>query len=71
MLKNLYYPSGMSKRFYAACAAMQGLLSGYYSNPDMMKILDKDSMEEKMALSTFIVDQSYYIADELLRQENE
>lgn len=47
---------GISKRFYAACAAMQGLLS----NPNTVQ----DSFE-------IIVEMSYEVADELLRRENE
>jgi len=50
---------GMSKRFYAACAAMQGLTQrfiGIYSSDEDIK---------------GIVKQSYKLADELLRQENE
>lgn len=50
---------GMSKRFYAACAAMQGLLanqevnkSNYYNNEILVGV-------------------SYSIADELLKQENQ
>lgn len=50
--------NGMSKRFYAACAAMQGMLanpainaSDHYNNETIIGI-------------------SYAIADELLKQEN-
>lgn len=43
---------GMSKRFYAACAAMQGLLSKTYESS-----------------TELIVQHSYRLADELLRQE--
>lgn len=48
-------PNGMSKRFYAACAAMQGILAGgcnYTYN--FQKLLEN----------------SYKLADELLKQEN-
>ena len=51
-------PSGMSKRFYAACAAMQGL------------IIISSYPHSKEARETLIED-SYAIADELLKQENE
>ncbi len=47
---------GMSKRFYAACAAMQGLL--YLKH------------NENRILINSIVSTSYEIADELLKQEN-
>ena len=50
------YQLGMSKRFYAACAAMQGL----YSNPTMVN----RAVEEVIA-------SAYAAADELLKQENE
>lgn len=49
---------GMSKRFYAACAAMQGLLSAdakYNGKTDDRESLIKDA---------------YAFADELLKQEN-
>ncbi len=45
---------GMSKRFYAACAAMQGLLANRDFNHDL----------------TAVVKASYDFADELLKQEN-
>lgn len=50
------FSDGMSKRFYAACAAMQGLLA----NPDVRR-------ETSMSL---IILESYQLADELLKQEN-
>ena len=53
-----YTRGGMSKRFYAACAAMQGLLA--YQNLDMMKF----SFEEVIPKLAFMY------ADELLKQEN-
>ena len=49
------YQEGMSKRFYAACAAMQGLLS----NSQNLEIQN-----------TEVVNKAYAIADELLKQEN-
>ena len=49
------YQFGMSKRFYAACAVMQGL----YSNPAMAN----RAIEEVIA-------SAYAAADELLKQEN-
>ena len=57
---------GMNKRFYAACAAMQGILS----NPQTAKQVeaqygkvDKDRGYELIVLT------AYKVADELLRQE--
>ena len=48
---------GMSKRFYAACAVIQGVLAGggYY--------IGKDDAET-------LVKRAYELADELLKQEN-
>ena len=48
---------GITKRFYAACAAMQGLLSSGRVSTDMRP--------------TIIIKKSYELADELLKQENE
>ena len=58
----LCYHEGMSKRFYAACAAMQGLLS----NPSIgrpQSFADVDGYEEFIKVC-------YSYADELLKQEN-
>ena len=49
---------GMSKRFYAACAAMQGLLANPY--PDIIGLQ-----------SSQLIEISYEFADELLKQENQ
>ena len=48
---------GMSKRFYAACAAMQGMLAN--PNENLVHTVDND-----------IVRVAYRMADELLKQEN-
>ena len=54
--------AGMSKRFYAACAAMQGILSG----------MDCDQMVGHRVTDTKgIIELAYMCADELLKQENE
>ena len=66
---------GMSKRFYAACAAMQGLLSQHIKTEDM----EPDCIEPVYQASYSSLDPNYYelvrdayrIADELLKQENE
>ena len=50
--------TGMSKRFYAACAAMQGLCVG------------KTAAEIKMGSCADIAELSFMIADELLKQES-
>jgi len=49
---------GMSMRFYAACAAMQGLLAG-------------NELSKYVIDPTTIVQQAYKFADELLKQENQ
>jgi len=52
-------PWGMSKRFYAACAAMQGMLANSnYKDSDFNN--NKESM----------ISLCYVAADELLEQEN-
>ena len=53
-----FNPMGMSKQFYAACAALTGIMAN--SNPDFIK------MDFKTA-----VGHAYKCADELLKQENE
>lgn len=62
-----YSSSGMSKRFYAACAAMQGLLA----NELYMKDATKYSVENRLNLIPEIIKNAYFCADELLKQENE
>lgn len=52
---------GMTKRFYAACAAMQGLCA----------LPNKGTFESLEQANELLVKQSYAIADELLKQENE
>lgn len=56
-IKN-YYTNGMSKRFYAACIVMQGILANSHISTGL---LNKDG----------VVKASYQYADELLKQENE
>lgn len=50
------YRKGMTKRFYAACAAMQGLLY----NTSFIESNYKES----------IIKEAYEMADELIKQEN-
>jgi hypothetical protein len=50
---------GINKRFYAACVAMQGILSSSLANPS------------QPAHFINIVEDAYKFADELLKQENE
>lgn len=58
--------AGMSKRFYAACAAMQGLLA----NELYMKAATKYSIETELHLIPEIIKNAYSCAEELLKQEN-
>lgn len=55
---------GMSKRFYAACAAMQGILASpkvFYLSSD---VTTEANLTNKVKLS-------YMMADELLKQESD
>ena len=54
---------GMSKRFYAACVAMQGLLSNSVFMSYMAQEYSDNTDKE-------VVKNAYELADELLRQEN-
>lgn len=53
---NAHY-SGINKRFYAACAAMQGMIIGMPS-------------ENAAIWKKSIIERAYKLADELLEQEN-
>ena len=55
--ENGYLQEGMSKRFYAACCAMQGILSS--PNADVQLLNDNQKAEY-----------SFIMADKLLMQEN-
>ena len=57
------YQEGMSKRFYAACAAMQGLLSNSFVNTVLSQNPEVQNTE--------VVNKAYAIADELLKRENQ
>lgn len=58
--------SGMSKRFYAACAAMQGFLSNGLIMQDLARMQKDPDINKRN-----IVSMSYEYADELLKQEND
>lgn len=58
-----FYEPGMSKRFYAACAAMQGLLSNHVYMDNLADMFENGDME--------LVKDAYEIADKLLKKENE
>lgn len=58
--------NGMTKRFYAACTAMQGLIS----NPDLASQIYNQFGEVKSAdVYKITCKTAYLIADELLKQE--
>jgi len=59
-------PIGMSKRFYAACAAMQGLLSSEI----LTSALEREANEKEIAFGQALIINAYDFADELLKQEN-
>ena len=54
---------GMSKRFYAACAAMQGILASPGNEPKSEETLSEYYRK--------LVKASYMLADELLKQEQD
>lgn len=56
--ENICTEQGMSKRFYAACAAMQGILS----NTNLIDSLTADRR-------IWVVQRAFMLADELLKQE--
>ena len=54
---------GMSKRFYAACAAMQGILANQNGEYTVICKTNQQYAEH-------LISQSYQFADELSKQEN-
>ena len=54
---------GMSKRFYAACVAMQGILANQNGEYGVIGGTNQQYTER-------LISQSYQFADELLKQEN-
>jgi len=63
------YHVGMNRRFYAACAAMQGLLANDQIIIALSKIYPENSQFAELRQHT--VSMAYEYADELLKQENE
>lgn len=68
------FEMGMSKRFYAACKAMEGILS----NPNLKHLRCDEYGDSTYPITlryTFnkkkLINNSFEIADELLKQENE
>ena len=65
--ENVCTEPGMSKRFYAACMAMQGLLS----NPNTAgQIIAVAGDAEAEVVNAIICRTAFKLADELLKQEN-
>ena len=64
---------GMSKRFYAACVAMQGILSGEHKALTCVKSGSHINYGGYDYTYNFqkLIENSYKLADELLKQENE
>ena len=62
------YCYGMSKRFYAACTAMQGILS----NSSLMESLSKiyPTWKDAPKMKTHLINLAYEYTDELLKHEN-
>ena len=62
---------GMSKRFYAACAAMQGLYT-METNEKTYKGFETGARNNGCnSVAEYIAKQSYIAAEELLKQENQ
>lgn len=67
-----FNPMGMSKRFYAACAAMQGILTNVnqsFGTPNVNDESMQDAIERQKRLNSNIAKRCYEFADELLKQE--
>ena len=66
-------PTGMSKRFYAACAAMQGIISNFPHDPKHIELEMKSILKAygNIKVGEAVVKEAYMYADELLKQENE
>jgi hypothetical protein len=58
---------GMSKRFYAACAAMQGMLA----NNEMLILAAKKATLAKMDWMEIVAEHSFEMADQLLKADIE
>lgn len=66
------YCYGMSKRFYAACSAMQGIIS----NRELQIAIYSDASNVdinplRLFGTELLIHRSYEYADELLKQEND
>lgn len=62
---------GISKRFYAACAAMQGMQASMISKESYMAF-ERGAMDHGCkTVAEYVAKMSFIIADELLKQENE
>lgn len=63
---------GMSKRFYAACAAMQGIISNFPNDPKHLELEMKSILKAygNITVEQAVAKEAYMYADELLKQEN-
>lgn len=68
MEANGMFSPGMSKRFYAACTAMQGLLANTNTARQLSRQLPKSASIDDCYVS--VVATAYAMADEILKQEN-
>lgn len=65
------FHNGMSKRFYAACAAMQGILANRELQIAIYKDCKSTSQNPKnLQVDEYLISHCYIFADELLKQEN-
>ena len=58
--------TGMSQRFYAAVAIIQGIIS---DNDNLLR-MSKEALISNISVEKFIATSAYKLADELLTQEN-
>jgi len=62
---------GMSKRYWTAVMIAQGYLSGVMGNKEMSIRANEEAAEDKKKLGKLIAEQSFVMADYLIKQENE
>ena len=64
LIKNGQSPEGMSKRFYAACKAMQQLIDSR-----IFEIKDTNYPQHTIIDRKNLVKEAYKVADEMIKQE--
>jgi hypothetical protein len=62
---NTHLQEGMSKHFYAACAAMQGMLA----NENLLAAITEKAQATNIHWTENVALHAGYMADELLKQE--